>query len=71
MEKVFERKNGDTHIGLVYNLDKWALPFDISWWKYKDSVNDDTVSCTCFGLYLDFLCFRLHIEWWKYIGEKV
>ena len=70
MEKVIQRKNGDTHIGATYNLDKWALPLDISWWRYKDSKKKETVSCTCLDVNIDILCFRFFIERWKFIGKE-
>lgn len=67
MEKVIERKTSDTHIGLTYHWDKWALPLDISWWVYHDNVNPKRAGVKCFNLDIDFLCFRFFIEHWRWL----
>ena len=54
-------KNPDHTISLCINWDSWALPFRVSWWCYKDALNNKA-----FTLNLECFCFCIYYERWDW-----
>lgn len=53
--------NPEYTVSVCTHWNRWALPLIISWWS-----NDNALNSKCYAIDIEFLCFILSIEIWRW-----